>query len=144
MANTEQRKFTRLPKNYYVQFKELKFPMTSQPFVEARISDISAGGLCVENRHSFKQGDRLQVKIHVPRLNKFMPGFFKFYENDAEQYINAIVDVAWVEKSSMGLRFVDLDHDVTRAIQGLITDAVRDSQKKADLAESNKKAQETQ
>ena len=142
METVEQRKFARLPKNYYIQFKRLKFPMSSEPFAEARISDISAGGICVEASKAFSQGDRLQVRIHVPRLNKFMPGFFKFYENDAEQYINAIAEVAWMEEPLMGLSFVDLDQDVVRAIQGLIQDAVREARKKEELADAHKRAQE--
>ena len=142
METLEQRKFSRLPKNYYIQFKRLQFPMSSEPFAEARISDISVGGICVEAAKTFSQGDRLQVRIHVPRLNKFMPGFFKFYENDAEQYINAIAEVAWMENALMGLSFVDLDQDVVRAIQGLIKDAVREAQKKEELADAHKRAQE--
>lgn len=142
METLEQRKFSRLPKNYYIQFKRLQFPMSSEPFAEARISDISAGGICVEAAKTFSQGDRLQIKIHVPRLNKFMPGFFKFYENDEEQYINAIAEVAWMENALMGLSFVDLDQDVVRAIQGLIKDAVREARKKEELADAHKRAQE--
>ena len=142
METLEQRKFSRLPKNYYIQFKRLQFPMSSEPFAEARISDISAGGICVEAAKTFSQGDRLQIRIHVPRLNKFMPGFFKFYENDAEQYINAIAEVAWMENDLMGLSFVDLDQDVVRAIQGLIKDAVREALKKEELADAHKRAQE--
>ena len=142
METLEQRKFSRLPKNYYIQFKRLQFPMSCEPFAEARISDISAGGICVEAAKTFSQGDRLQIRIHVPRLNKFMPGFFKFYENDAEQYINAIAEVAWMENDLMGLSFVDLDQDVVRAIQGLIKDAVREARKKEELADAHKRAQE--
>lgn len=142
METLEQRKFSRLPKNYYIQFKRLQFPMSSESFAEARISDISAGGICVEAAKTFSQGDRLQIRIHVPRLNKFMPGFFKFYENDAEQYINAIAEVAWMENDLMGLSFVDLDQDVVRAIQGLIKDAVREALKKEELADAHKRAQE--
>lgn len=142
METLEQRKFSRLPKNYYIQFKRLQFPMSNEPFAEARISDISAGGICVEAAKTFSQGDRLQIKIHVPRLNKFMPGFFKFYENDEEQYINAIAEVAWMENALMGLSFVDLDQDVVRAIQGLIKDAVREARKKEELADAHKRAQE--
>ena len=142
METLEQRKFSRLPKNYYIQFKRLQFPMSSEPFAEARISDISAGGICVEAAKTFSQGDRLQIRIHVPRLNKFMPGFFKFFENDAEQYINAIAEVAWMENDLMGLSFVDLDQDVVRAIQGLIKDAVREARKKEELADAHKRAQE--
>lgn len=138
MSTKEKRKHVRLPKSYRVEAKEFKFPMTSQPYVEATCADISPGGICVESKNQFKQGERLQVRVCIPRLNKFMPGFFKYYENDAEQYINAIVEVAWVESSSgyylMGLRFLDLDQDIVKALQGLIVNAIRDAEKRQDLS----------
>lgn len=142
MTNSEQRKHNRLSKNYFIQLKEFKFPMNIDSYVDANVSDISAGGICVENPQLFKQDDHLQIKMHVPRLNKFMPGFFKFFENDAEQYIHAIVTVAWVEGGHMGLRFLDMDQDVVTGIQGLLDDAVRRAEKKADLKEANQEAQE--
>lgn len=140
MVDVEQRRANRLPKNYFVQFKKFKFPMTSQPYHDAKISDISPGGICVESNQSFKEGEQLQVKLHVPRLNKFMPGFFKFYENDEEQYIEAIVEVAWIDGQHMGLRFVDLDKDVVRGITGLISDAVREAKRKSELEEADRLA----
>ena len=137
MPGRDKRKYHRLPKSYRVEAKEFRFPMTSQPYVEITCADISAGGLCVESRNPFKQGDRLQVRICVPRLNKFMPGFFKFYENDAEQFVNAIVEVAWVEPESshylIGLRFLDLDQDMATAITGLINNAIRDADRRKEL-----------
>ena len=147
MSNNEQRKYNRLPKNYLVEFKEFKFPTNAQPYQASRVVDISAGGVCVEAKSNFSTGTRVQVRVHVPRLNKFMPGFFKYYENDAEQYVNAIAEVAWLEPAGgrylMGFRFLDLDPDIVRGIQGLISDAVREAEKKAALAASNKKAQES-
>lgn len=141
MPSREKRKYHRLPKSYRVEAKEFCFPMTSQPFVEFACADISAGGLCVESKASFKQGDKLQVRICVPRLNKFMPGFFKFYENDAEQFINAIVEVAWVETKStchlLGLRFLDLDQDMATAIKGLINSAIRDEHRRKEIKTSS-------
>ena len=146
MSDNEQRKYNRLPKNYRVEFKEFKFPTTHQAYHESRVVDISAGGVCVEAKTTFSTGTKVQVRVHVPRLNKFMPGFFKYYENDADQFINAIAEVAWVEPAGgrylMGFRFLDLDPDIVRAIQGLISDAVREAEKREALAESNRKVKE--
>ena len=142
-SNSENRReFVRLPKGYSVEINEFKFPITSQERISATCADISTGGVCVESPSRFEPGARLQVRVRIPLLNKFMPGFFKFFENDAEQYINAIAEVAWMENALMGLSFVDLDQDVVRAIQGLIKDAVREAQKKEELADAHKRAQE--
>lgn len=146
MTSNERRKHERLPKNYFLEYKEFKYPTAQQSFLQARLVDISAGGVCVECSHSFSQGTKLQIRVHMPRLNKFMPGFFKYYENDQDQYLNAIAEVAWVDSSRrpalMGVRFLDLDPDVVKAVQGLINDALRESRRKAELAESLRREQE--
>ncbi len=123
-----RRQFVRLPKGYSVELNELKFPMTGQDSFPATCADISSGGVCVESPEALEPGLRLQVKVHIPRLNKFMPGFFKTYENDAEQYLQAIAEVAWSEPLpegyQVGLRFLDLDSDTARALNGLIDKAL--------------------
>ena len=120
-----RRRFVRLPKGYSVEINEFKFPMTDQERVAVTCSDISTGGVCVESAEAFAPGARLQVRVHIPRLNKFRPGFFKVYENDAEQYLQAIAEVAWSEPMpgghQLGLRFIDLDPDTGRALSGLIS-----------------------
>ena len=145
MSN-EQRKYNRLPKNYFIEYKEFVYPLNQQTFLQASLVDISAGGVCVECSKSFPAGTKLQLRVHVPRLNKFKPGFFKYYENDQEQYLNAIGEVAWVDSSGegtlMGVKFLDLDPDMVTAIHGLIRDAVREAQKKEELAESGSLEQE--
>ncbi len=127
-AMDNRRRFVRLPKGYSVEINEFKFPITNQERVSATCSDISTGGVCLESPEAFEPGARLQVRVNIPRLNKFMPGFFKVYENDAEQYLQAIAEVAWSEPvpggHQVGLRFIDLDPDTTRALTGLIKKAL--------------------
>lgn len=126
-----RRQFIRLPKGYSVELNELKFPMSNAEGFPVTCADISPGGVCVESPEALEPGLRLQVKVHIPRLNKFMPGFFKAYENDAEQYLQAIAEVAWSEPAAagyqIGLRFLDLDDDTGRALSGLINKALLES-----------------
>ncbi len=126
-----RRQFVRLPKGYSVELNELKFPMSVEDSFPATCADISSGGVCVESPEALEPGLRLQVKVHIPRLNKFMPGFFKTYENDAEQYLQAIAEVAWSEPLpagyQVGLRFLDLDSDTERALNGLIDKALAEA-----------------
>ena len=126
-----RRQFVRLPKGYGVELNELKFPMSPDESFPVTCADISTGGVCVESSEALEPGLRLQVKVHIPRLNKFMPGFFKTYENDAEQYLQAIAEVAWTEPAAagyqVGLRFLDLDADTERALGGLIKKALLES-----------------
>ena len=126
----ERRRYKRLPKAFHVLAHEFKFPIAAQPRFETTCADISAGGLCVEASRRFTPGDKLQIKVHIPTLNKYSPGFFKYYENDADQYLHAIAEVTWVDPSAgrymAGLRFLDVDEDACRALAGLITKAVRE------------------
>lgn len=126
-AVNNNRKHRRLPKPFGVMLCPLTFsPKTFTP--DASCTDISKGGLSLETRRVYTEGDKLQVKIHVPRLNKYSPGFFKFYENDAEQYFTAIAEVAWCRPQggcySMGLKFINVDEDQSVALGGLISSAL--------------------
>lgn len=135
--NRDRRQYTRLPKNYSVEVRAFCFPVNSQPKLTAKSADISAGGLSVELAANYCKGDKLQVKVCVPCLNKFMPGFFKVYENDAEQYLQAIAEVVRVERGAspdtriLGLRFIDLAEDSFIALKKMVEKAVRENGKQA-------------
>lgn len=128
----ERRKFVRLPKPFTVQAFEFKFPMSSQPKVETTCVDISTGGLCLESPSRFEQGSKVQVKVHIPTLNKYSGGFFKAHENDVDQYLSAIAEIAWVEhtygKYLIGIRFTDIDWDTKQSLQRLIDKTIREAE----------------
>lgn len=132
LTTDERRDYVRLPRPFSVQAFEFKFPMASQPRVETTCVDISTGGLCFESPFRFEEGAKLQVTVHIPTLNKYSGGFFKHHENDMEQYLNAIAEVAWVEHSYgkyvMGIRFVDVDWDTQQALKRLIDKATLEEQ----------------
>jgi c-di-GMP-binding flagellar brake protein YcgR len=123
------RQYQRLPRPYRVEAKLLQFPVSPRPVINAPCYDISAGGLCVECPNFLNVGDLMQIRVHVPRLNKFSPGFFKPYENDTEQYVQCIGQVAWVRplggKYLIGLNFTDIDPDQRKALKGLIQKALQ-------------------
>jgi hypothetical protein len=140
-AQDERRKFTRLPKNYKVEIRELTFPL-NKDWLSLKCVDISAGGLRLVTSCKFSPGQRLQVKIYIPGLNKFHPGFFKVFEDDVSQTLQAVAEVAWVKEIffsgksiladndypatdgctwyELGLRFVDVYEDDWRALHNMI------------------------
>ena len=124
-----KRRWVRLPRPYRVQARELVFPIAKDPLIDVTCTDISKGGLCVESRSPLPVGTRLHVSVHIPLLNKFSSRFFRVYENDAEQYFQAIADVAWVKARNgvhlMGLQFVNADEDLCKALGKLVDDAFR-------------------
>ncbi|MDR2050417.1 MAG: PilZ domain-containing protein [Deltaproteobacteria bacterium] len=126
---TDKRRHGRLSRTFAVEINILSFPANPGRAVEARCYDISEGGLSVESPRIFDVGDKLQVRINIPLLNKFSPGFFKVYENDAEQYFLAIAEVMWSKarggSNLIGMRYINVDEDQARALAGLIRKAFR-------------------
>jgi hypothetical protein len=132
-ANSDNRRSLRLPRPYRVQARELVFPIAKDPLIEGDCTDIGEGGLCVEADRPLPVGTRLHISVHIPLLNKFSGAFFKVYENDAEQFFQTVADVAWSReeggRSLMGLRFVDADEDMCKALGKLVDDAFRSMRK---------------
>ena len=128
---SEGRQSVRLPKAYTVEVKELAFPASSAGSIESSVNDISKGGISIESPRRLENGQTMQVKVHIPMLNRFSSSFFKFYENDAEQYFLAIAKVVWCRPSGgkymVGMEFVNVDETQSRALAALIDKAVRES-----------------
>jgi c-di-GMP-binding flagellar brake protein YcgR len=127
MADRERRTAPRLEKHYRVEFREFKFPLNRQPAIKVESLDISEGGLQISTPQRLNVGDKLQVKVFIASFNKYHPGFMKVFESDANQFFQAIGEVAWVEEKipltsyTMGVRFVDIDHDDWQALSRLIS-----------------------
>jgi c-di-GMP-binding flagellar brake protein YcgR len=126
----DKRRHVRLPKEFRVEAGEFKFPLARQPKFELPCVDISAGGMRIETDRKFNVGDKLQVKIFIPSLNKYHPGFFKVFESDAGQYLQVIAEVVRVEeilpmsRYELGLRYLDVDLDDRKALHSFIRKAV--------------------
>ncbi|MDR3357458.1 MAG: PilZ domain-containing protein [Desulfovibrio sp.] len=124
-----KRQYLRLPRPYRVQARKLVFPIARDPLLDTESRDISKGGLCVEADSPLPLGTRLHITVHIPLLNKFSSGFFKVYENDADQYFQAIAEIAWSKpaggKYLLGLSFINADEDVAKAVNRLVEDAFK-------------------
>jgi hypothetical protein len=129
VSGRDNRKYLRLPRPYRVQARELVFPIARDPLIDASCSNISKGGLCVASPSPLPVGTRLHISVHIPLLNKFSSHFFKVYENDAEQYFNAIADVMWTrdvaEAHLLGLVFINVDEELCEALGKLVDSAFK-------------------
>ena len=129
---SERREHTRLPKSYRVELREFKFPISAQKSVALSCVDISSGGLAVDSPRKFVFDEMVQVKIYIPRLNKYHPGYFKVFESDVDQFLQAVAKVAWVKeivpfsKYQLGLEFVDVYEDDWKALQSMISKSILD------------------
>jgi c-di-GMP-binding flagellar brake protein YcgR len=123
--SSERRRFERLPKPYRLEVSAFRFPLAGQKRVEAHCRDISAGGVKMSCSLHFEAGEKILVKVFIPSLNKFHPGYLKVFESDEGQYLQAIAEVMWAEQSGagehmLGVRFVDVDQDDWKALENLL------------------------
>lgn len=134
--DTERRQHTRLPKPYRLELAEFSFPLDKQRKFEAICEDVSAGGLAVTVPHRFEVGEKVLVRLYMSRLNKFHPGFFKVFESDLDQSLQAVAEVVRVEEIAslvsyrIGLSFTDVYEDDWRALHGLIQDEINRQKKR--------------
>ncbi len=125
-GDDDKRKDFRLPKNFRVEIREFRFPLARQKSMEVSCGDISAGGMLVQSPQRFEVGTKLQVKIFIPSLNKYHPGFFKVFESDAGQHLQAIAEVVREEmivpltRYDLGIKFLDVDYDDWNALRTFI------------------------
>jgi c-di-GMP-binding flagellar brake protein YcgR len=116
-----------LPKNFRVEIREFRFPLARQPKFEVKCLDISAGGMSFECRRKYEEQTKLQVKIFIPSFNKYHPGYFKVFESDAGQFLQAIAEVVHVKDIvplttyALGIKFLDVDYDDWQALRNFIT-----------------------
>ncbi|MDR3073194.1 MAG: PilZ domain-containing protein [Deltaproteobacteria bacterium] len=121
----EKRIYQRLPRTYPVEVMKLSFPMPREG-LQTKCCDISKGGVCVEapSTAGLTEGDTCQLKALIPLFNKFSQGFFKVYENDAEQYFTALSEVSWIKplpgQCLIGFKFVNVHDDQMAALEKLI------------------------
>lgn len=118
----ERRRSPRLAKGYRLRLREVAFP--APPWSEAVCRDVSAGGLAVETRLLLPAGALVEVRLAVPRLNLYHPGFFKALESAADQELRAVAEVVRAEplagRMLLGLRLASIDDDDRRAWERLL------------------------
>jgi c-di-GMP-binding flagellar brake protein YcgR len=127
--DANKRRHSRLSRTFSVEVDELTFPVRREKTVETKCYDISEGGLSIDSPRPFITGEKIQVKINIPLLNKFSPGFFKVYENDADQYFLAIAEIMWCKMKAgrylVGMRYINVDESQASALSGFINKAFR-------------------
>ncbi|MFO8031210.1 MAG: PilZ domain-containing protein [Desulfohalobiaceae bacterium] len=131
--NQDRRQYQRLPKDFRVELKELSFAASGHQAVQTRCLNVSAGGLLLETSRSFNLGQKVQVRLFVPSLNRFHPSFFKVFESSLEQSLLAVAEVARVEEKlplqlyQVGIRFLDVYEDDWQALYKMLDSASREA-----------------
>ena len=130
-SDNERREYSRLPKDFRIDLNKFAFPVNAQKVHSTKCINISAGGLLLESSQKFEPGDKVQVRIYTPRLNKFHPSYFKVFETSNGQNVLAIAEVARTEekiplqKYEVGVKFVDVYEDDWKALYNLLRAEMR-------------------
>lgn len=109
-----------------MEVRELAFPLNTQKIINVESTDISTGGLKIICNRLFSNGDKVQIRVYIPSFNKFHPGFFKAFESDIGQYLQAVAEVAWIReiipltRYEAGLKYLDVYEDDWHALKRLI------------------------
>ena len=131
LTEEEKRAHVRLNKPFEVKIRPFVFPLQRQPSSEVHSVDISEGGLLVHCAKRYAVGDKLQVTIFIPSLNKCHPGFFKVFESDVDQSLTAVAEVVRVQEVTplrdyaTGLKFLDIYEDDWKALENMILKELR-------------------
>ncbi|SDN60633.1 PilZ domain-containing protein [Desulfonauticus submarinus] len=125
MKAIDRRRYFRLPKNYKVKVSLLRYPLGNQKWYEVHSLDIGKGGVRLIFPCKLDKGDKLQIKIRVPSLNKFHPSFFKVFEVETEQELVALGEVIWIGEKKIdgyevGVKFIDVFEDDLRALRDFL------------------------
>ncbi|MFP4392344.1 MAG: PilZ domain-containing protein [Desulfohalobiaceae bacterium] len=129
----ERRQYARLPKNFRVELRELSFSASQKQAVQTRCLNVSAGGLLLETSRSFSQGQKVQVRLYVPSLNRFHPSFFKVFESSLDQSLLAVAEIVRLEEKvplqlyQVGIQFLDVYEDDWQALYRMLDAASKEA-----------------
>ncbi len=72
----DRRKYQRLNKELRVELKRFIFPVKSQKVIKTKCLNISPGGILLDVGEKFNIGEKIQLTLYVPGLNRYHPSFF--------------------------------------------------------------------
>ncbi len=120
----DRREYKRLNKELKVEVRRFVFPIKSQRVIASRCLNISPGGILLEVHEPFSVGDKLQLTLYVPGLNKYHPSFFKVFESSVNQSLIAVAEVVRMERAfgtyRLGIKFLNIYEDDWKALYNLL------------------------
>jgi hypothetical protein len=88
----DRRRFERLERRDVIQVKEYTYPERGQ-FKEARIIDISGGGLLLEAKQHFPEKTILKIEMNFTGWQQYTRGFLKYFGSAASRPLVVLADV---------------------------------------------------
>lgn len=125
----ERRKYQRLNKELKVDVRRFLYPIKSQQVIKSRCLNISPGGILLEVSERFNVGDKVQLTLYVPGLNKYHPSFFKVFESSVNQSLIAVAEVVRIELDGsaykLGVKFLNIYEDDWKALYNFLMREIR-------------------
>jgi len=120
----ERRQFQRLNKELGVEVRKFVYPLKSQRIIKTKCLNISPGGMLLDIPEKFNVGDKVQLTLYVPGLNKYHPSFFKVFESSLNQSLVAVAEVVRVELKGggykVGIKFLNIYEDDWKALYNFL------------------------
>ena len=120
----DRREFQRLNKELGVEVRKFEYPLKSQRIIKTKCLNISPGGLLLDIPRRLNVGDKVQLTLYVPGLNKYHPSFFKVFESSVNQSLVAVGEVVRVEVTGgsykVGIKFLNIYEDDWKALYNFL------------------------
>ena len=95
-ANTEKRRFQRIPESVPITVKKIAYPMTDDAAVIGIGKNISAGGICFTVPQSYVTGELLSIAINLTGWQRYKSSYAAVIDDEvAIAPLTAVVKVAW-------------------------------------------------
>ena len=102
--DSDRRRFERLERRDVIQVKEFTYPERGT-FQEARIIDISGGGLQIETRQHFRAKTVLKIEMNFTGWQKYTKGFLKHFGSAANRPLVVLADVVRCKSIVSGRKY---------------------------------------
>ena len=102
--DSDRRRFQRLERRDVIQVKEFSYPERGV-FIEARIIDISGGGLQIETKQHFPENTVLKIEMNFTGWQKYTMGFLKHFGSAASRPLVVLADVVRCKSIVAGRKY---------------------------------------
>jgi len=117
----ERRHFERIERRDIIKIKEYRYPERGR-FQQARIIDLSAGGLQIETKRHFAEGTVLKIEMNFTGWQRYTPGFLKYFGTAAQRPLVVLAEVVRCldqvpgHRYEVGVRLTGIDESHRRAL----------------------------
>lgn len=124
-SDSDRRRFERLERRDVIKVKEFSYPERGR-YQQARIIDISGGGLQIETARHFAEKAVLKIEMNFTGWQRYTPGFLKYFGSAASRPLVVLADVVRCKtlvaghKYEVALRFSGIDETQRQALMRFI------------------------